>query len=235
VVNERIQNLLVLQDRFQNSEKLKNELARLPAEIEKLRDQIKEETDQFESASNEVKALETKRSQIDLEVKSAEEQILKYRGQQLLVKKNDEYQALTHEIELTEQKISDLETEELELMESIDEETVLLKKTKEETEKRIAYQKQLISDCEAKIANLSAEKDSAVSIFEKHLSETPLEDARIFERLQKQVKRAPMIVEVKDQQCGGCHMRVSNDSFKKAKIGEIAFCDQCSRLLYFDT
>ncbi len=56
-----------------------------------------------------------------LKIKSAEDKAGKYRTQQLEVRKNDEYKALTHEIETTEAAIGGFEEEELKVMYAIDE------------------------------------------------------------------------------------------------------------------
>ena len=130
-----IQDLLVLQDRNATVYQLTTEINRLPAEIEKLELKIKEEQKTVEVAQQGVRDLELARKNVELEVETAEEQINKYKNQQLQVKKNDEYRALTHEIELFETKISDLETAELEIMEAIDAARSKLEEVKAEVAK----------------------------------------------------------------------------------------------------
>ena len=75
----------------------------------------------IEAASYALKEKEVERSELDTEIKTKEEAIARFRTQQLEVKKNDEYRALTHQIEQTEQDISDLEERGIELLIEIDE------------------------------------------------------------------------------------------------------------------
>ncbi|MCG8526637.1 MAG: C4-type zinc ribbon domain-containing protein [Opitutales bacterium] len=235
VVSDTIRGLLILQDRFDKVAGLEAEISRLPQEIQKLEQKITDEEAHLDGTIKELKELEVRRKDLELEVESAEAQIGRYKNQQLEVKKNEEYRALTHEIELTEEKISDLETRELEIMEAMDEKNAELDELKVEVQKQVDYQRKLIGECEHKLENLKAELSSANSAFDEQKSTVGEADFRLFEGLSRRVKRPPYIVELTGQNCGGCHMRVSNDVLKKAKMGEITYCDQCSRLVYFDS
>lgn len=235
VVTETIQNLLILQDRNSIVSRLKLEIRRLPAEIDKLEGKIREEELQVESAQSEIQTLEMERKHLELDVAAQEEQIGKYKTQQLQVKKNDEYKALTLEIEQTEEKIGELETSELEIMERIDAKNKALKDLKAEVAKQVEYQRGLITECNEKLKTLQSQLESAEAACREQIDKMPADDVAVFSSLTEQVRRAPYIVEVSGQNCTGCHMRVSNDILKKAKMGEIARCDQCARIVYFDS
>ena len=75
----------------------------------------------IETAKTEWRDLEAKKKTLETEIGSAETQVARYRTQQSQVKKNDEYRALTHEIETTETAIGTMEEEELKIMYAIDE------------------------------------------------------------------------------------------------------------------
>lgn len=234
MVTDTIQSFLILQDRNSLVSRLNLEIKRLPVEIGKLEEKIREEENSVESIRSEIQALEVERKQLELDVASEEEQIARYKTQQLQVKKNDEYRALTHEIELTDQKISELETTELELMENIDSRNETLKVLKKEVAKRVDYQRGLIVECNQKLKNLKGQLKDAENEFVAQKQLMSSQDVALFELLVEQCSREPYIVEIIGQKCGGCHMRVSNDILKKAKIGEISRCDQCSRIVYVD-
>ena len=235
VVTETIQDLLILQDRNSLVSRLKLEIKRLPAEVAKLEAKIREEEQSVETARSEIQELEVRRKKIELDVASEEEQITRYKTQQLQVKKNDEYQALTHQIEQTEEKIGELETAELEIMESIDEKNESLRELKADVAKRVDYQKGLIAECNEKLAGLNSQLEEAEANYAGQVAKMSPKDVSVFEILVQQINREPYIVEVQDQKCSGCHMRVSNDILKKAKMGEVARCDQCSRIVYFNS
>ena len=84
------------------------------------------------------------------------------------------------------------------------------------------------------MAALQEQFGSAKAAYEKQESNMDAVEVSHFKRLVDQIKRSPYIAEITAQNCGGCHMRVSNDCLKKAKMGEIAICDQCSRIVYID-
>jgi len=235
VVTDTIKGLLILQDRDEKVASIDAEIARLPNEIQRLEAAIETEESTLESTIRELKELEVQRKDLELEVESAETQIGRYKNQQLEVKKNEEYRALTHEIEQTQEKISDLETRELEIMESIDRKNGELETLKGEVAKRVEAHRKSIKACEAKLTQMKAERDDAIQALERQKSEIGEELFHVFDRLKDRVKRPPYVTQVAGQNCGGCHMRVSNDVYKKTRIGELAYCDQCSRLLYFDS
>ena len=234
VVTDKIQDLLILQDRDATVHQLKVEIERLPKEVEKLEQKIAEEKASADDAKNAVQELERKRKELELEAESAEEQIGKYKTQQLQVKKNEEYRALTHQIEELESKISDLETDELEIMEQTDAALETLKEVEADVTKRVKYQEELIGECQAKLTNLKGRLGEAESAYSDQTAKMDPADVQLFEVLKTQIKRSPYIAEMSGQNCGGCHMRVSNDVSKQAKIGEMVRCDQCSRVVYVD-
>ena len=64
-----------------------------------------------------MKQIESERKQRDLEIEAKKSQIEKYLNQQLLTRKNEEYKALTHEIEMAKEVIFKIEDAEIVLME----------------------------------------------------------------------------------------------------------------------
>ena len=58
---------------------------------------------QLEAAKIRVKQIESERKRLDLEVEAKKTQIEKYANQQLQTRKNEEYKALAHEIEMAKE------------------------------------------------------------------------------------------------------------------------------------
>ena len=116
-----LEKLLVLQDRDSKRLAFEQQLSGVPREIAAVETRIAAEKAAIETAKAEWHGLESKKKMLELEIKSAEEKIAKYRTQQSQVRKNDEYQALTHEIETAEQGIGSLEEQEIGIMLLIDE------------------------------------------------------------------------------------------------------------------
>lgn len=235
VATDNIHDLLILQDRFAAVQQLKTEIQRLPLEIEKLQQKIKEELDTLDGQRQELRDHELQRKNLELEVETAQTQITKYKNQQLQVKKNEEYQALTHEIERFEQRISDLETEVLEVMERMDVVREKLKEQEQACNKRITYHEAMIAECREKLKQLEARLGDAEGTYETQAESMDEERIQLFQILVQQVKRPPYLTSITGQNCGGCHMRVSNDVLKQARMGELVKCDQCGRVLYIES
>jgi len=48
----------------------------------------------------------------------------------------------------------------------------------------------------------------------------------------------PVVVRIIDGKCGGCHLKISSEAESAARgkgaPGELARCDQCARIVYWD-
>ena len=116
-----IELLLILQDRDTRRHSIEAQLKAVPREIAAVEQRISAEKAAIDAAKGELRELEARKKTLETEIGSAETQLGKYRTQQLAVKKNDEYQALGHEIETVQRQIDELEVRELEAMYAIDE------------------------------------------------------------------------------------------------------------------
>src|SRR5689334_12406163 len=114
---ETIEKLLILQNRDLKIIRLKNELAHIEPERQSLNVRATAAQSSLETAKLRGKQIETERKKLELEVDAKKQLIEKYSLQQFQTKKNDEFRALAHEIEMCKKDISNLEDQQLELME----------------------------------------------------------------------------------------------------------------------
>ena len=98
-MQEIIEKLLVVQDRDRKILRVTQELAQIIPDRENLRSKASSTQSQWEAAKLRVKQIEAERKRLELEVDGKKTQIDKYLNQQLQTRKNEEYKALTHEIE----------------------------------------------------------------------------------------------------------------------------------------
>src|ERR1017187_9299745 len=115
-----IELLLTLQDRDARRHAIEAQLKAIPREIAAVEQRIAAERAAIDAARGELHELESGKKLLETDIGSAEAQVGRYRTQQLSVKKNDEYQALGHEIENVQKQIDELEGRELETMYAID-------------------------------------------------------------------------------------------------------------------
>src|SRR5882757_5826398 len=102
---DTIEKLLILQDRDRKLHRVQAELGHINPERETLRARAAATQSQLEAAKLRVKHIESERKQRDLEIEGKKSQIEKYLNQQLQTRKNEEYKALTHEIEMAKEVI----------------------------------------------------------------------------------------------------------------------------------
>lgn len=229
----QIEKLLIVQHRDVSLRKIEQDLARIPVERRALEATIVAEEANVEAARQSLIAKEVARKDLDLQVQAKEGALQRFRTQQIEVKKNDEYQALTHQIEQTEAEISCLEEREIELMLDIDSAQEVFESEKAQIEVRIQAQRKEIDLLNQREQNLAASVDEAKLKVEESrvgIDENFIEQ---YDRVKKLVKRPPYIARVEAHKCGGCHLRVSNEVSRGAlDASEPHFCDQCARMVY---
>lgn len=104
-MEEALQQLANLQYIDSRIDELKQLRGDLPEEIEDIKTDILREEMRLTALEQEEKNLITENSQLKLDVGSAEEKIQKYEDQQLSVRNNREYDALTKEVEVQKQVV----------------------------------------------------------------------------------------------------------------------------------
>src|SRR5262245_9422236 len=114
---DTIEKLLILQDRDRKIRRVQGELAHIEPERQALKFKAASAQTSLDSAKNRVKEIESNRKDLELEIETKKELISKYANQQFQTRKNEEYRALAHEIDLCKKAIFEIEDQELVLME----------------------------------------------------------------------------------------------------------------------
>ena len=230
-----LSKLLALQESDSKRLGLEQQLAAAPREIAAVEARIAAERAAIEAAKAEWHSLESKRKLLEVEIKSAEEKAGKYRTQQLEVRKNDEYKALTHEIETTEALIGGFEEEELKVMYSIDEAKKRFAAAEGELKQNISGHEGKIRALREREIELKAELVIAHAAVATARPAVPPPQLKIYDRVAVKPGH-PVCVPVNGGRCGGCHLKVPTHIEVMARTGsEIATCDQCGRVVYWSS
>ena len=151
------------------------------------------------------------------------------------MKKNEEYQALDHEIEDVKAQISRLEDEEIQVLLDIDEQKAAEVEAEAVCREKTDVLEGRMAKLEERAARCRDELDEAVRRYDEAREPVGEPWLGTYERLRKHV-RFPVVVPMADKKCQGCHLRVSAGVESEARRGkEIAACDNCGRILYFDS
>ena len=230
---ETIEKLLTLQNRDLKIIRLKNELARLEPERQNLNVRAAAAQAGLETTKLRGKQLESERKKLELEVDARKQLIEKYSLQQFQTRKNDEFKALAHEIELCQKDITKLDDQQLDLMEQ-----------GEAAQKEVTAAAQKANETKtlvnAQISTLAAREES----LRKELAEVASGRAELaaaiddsararYERLLKQ-RGENVVVGVQHGVCGGCHMKLPAQVLVSCQAEqEIVTCINCGRILYY--
>ncbi|HYE30308.1 MAG TPA: C4-type zinc ribbon domain-containing protein [Methylomirabilota bacterium] len=228
-----IEKLLILQDRDRRIAKVDAELSSMGPQRAALQSRMADATAGLEVAKTKVKQLESERKRLELEAEAAKQRIDKYSTQQLQTKKNDEYRALTNEIDNCRKQIAGLEDQQIEFMEKIEaaqKEVAVAAQAAKEAQEVVQKQITALEEREKSLKALQAELKADYS----SLTNAVDENARgRYERLRK-TKGGVCIVGVAHSVCGGCHMRLPQQIILSTQAAqELVSCPNCARILYY--
>jgi predicted nucleic acid-binding Zn-ribbon protein len=204
----------------------------LPLQKNNLEAQLAASAASVEALKQKARQVEIDRKRLELDVGTRTESITRLKTQQYQTRKNDEFQAMGHEIERYENEIRKIEDEELELMEQVDK----LKAELGADEKKAATTKESISrqmtDLEAKSKTLESRLEDLTRERAELAGKIDEDLLSRFERLFAS-KGDAVVVALEHEVCTGCHMKVTTATAAQVKAGkEIVSCEQCGRILY---
>ena len=231
-MHSELEQLLVLQDRQQKIRQIQAEIKTLPLERSHLESQLAASAAGVDALKQKARQVEIERKRLELDVGTRTESVSRLKTQQYQTRKNDEFQALGHEIGRYENEIGKLEDQELELMIEADK----LKGELEAAENSARATKDTISrqltDLETKSKALGAQQQELETERETLAAHIDPDLLDQFERLFNS-KGDAAVVAVEHGVCTGCHMKVTTATAAGVKAGkEIVSCENCGRILY---
>jgi len=230
---EAIEKLLILQDRDRSLRRVQGELAHIGPERESFTGRASKAQTALDAARLRVNQIESERKRLELDVEAKKQLIEKYANQQLQTRKNEEYKALAHEIEMCKADIVKIEDREIELMEQ----TEAAQKEVARCNAELAEAKKLMGDQLAQLASREANLKKELAELQSNREELASavdEGVRSkYERLVKS-KGEHIVVGVNNGVCGGCHMKLPPQLLVACRgETEIVTCSNCGRILYY--
>ena len=228
-----LEKLITLQQVDAEVARLREEIAALPRRVEVIEAKLAGTQAQIEKAQQGLGVNQAARRKLETEIQDHRGKISKYRDQSLAVKTNEQYKALLHEIEFTEQHIRACEDKILEGMvdsesreaavkaaeAELREETAEIEKEKAEARARTAEDEKLLAEQNAQRDALRGSIDPDV--------------LQHYDRLLHHRKTA--VSEAREQKCVACNVLLRPQTYNEVKSNEqIMTCDSCGRILYYD-
>ena len=231
-VSKKLGNLLKLQEIDSKIFDLKNIRGALPQEVQDLEDELEGYNTRLNNHKKEIETLNQDIDDFKNKITEAKKLIKKYKSQQLNVRNNREYDAISKEIEVNDLDLKIFKKKILEkegiIESSKDIEKVTKKKIKEKkldlNEKKSELDK-ILSESKGEEDKLINEKLKRSKKIEKNLLLS-------YTKLVERQRNGLAVVKVKRNACGGCFNVVPPQRQTEIKQRlKIILCEFCGRIL----
>jgi len=230
-MNEELATLWALHERDERLVALQSSLAKFPAQRKAIEQRLSGDHANLGALKKDLADIQIRRRQMEKDIEALVAEERKFQGQLPLVKKNEEYTALLHEIAGAKKKRSDRETDLLTLMD--DEERRLGEKPV--LEKLVAADE---ADAAARLKAIGAEeaveREKAAAIEAERaglLERLPAGTRTRYERIRAG-KEGRAVAPILKGACGGCFRGQPPQTLQEARRGDrLLVCDGCGRLL----
>lgn len=227
-----VKALLILQDRDRRLLALAKDLEKLPQDEARVKTKLAGDEAAVKTAHDALVECELRLKRLELDAGTRKTTIQRLKIQQFETRKNEEYQAIGHEITRYTKEADDLETRELELMEEMD----ALRETRKAAETALAHTRNLVQEDLAAIAQrrerMEAERAEVTAERDQLASQVPEAILPLYQRLMK-TKAGLAVAPMQDGKCGGCHMKlIASTVVAVQNAKEFTRCEDCGRILY---
>ena len=226
---EAIHNLQLIDSKLDAIIKVRGAL---PEEVQDLEDEIAGYETRLDKFNNEIQSYEDEIKSLKESIKESEKLIKKYQEQQMNVRNNREYDAITKELELQDleiqvakKKIAEAGAKIDQKKHDLDELTAVMKDRQKDLDLKKDELSTIVAESENEEAKLKADRDKAVKKIEDRLLKS-------YEKIRTNAKNGLAVVMVKRGACGGCFNTVPPQ--RQADIREkkkLIVCEHCGRIL----
>lgn len=217
---------------LQEIHELKGDLPDIVASLQGRVDEMKARMAELNEVIKDSKVI---RERADGEILDLAAKVEKYKGQQLTVKSNRQYDALTREIELAEQR----STQYLKGMEDAENRLTTAKGDLDSLKEQLEGLTEELKDRQKELKEVNKEHEkSELKLHherEKILVRLKQDDIERYERVKK-AKGGVAVVLVKRGACGGCYSRVPPQRILELRQDtHLHVCEHCGRILVSDS
>lgn len=227
-----VRALLILQDRDRRLLALSKDLEKLPQDEARVKTKLAGDEAAVKAANDALVDCELRLKRLELDANTRKTTIQRLKVQQFETRKNEEYQALGHEITRYEKETDELETRELELMEEMDS----LREKRKAAEAALARTRGLVDEDLASITKrrelMETERTEVTGERDQLAVQVPESILPLYQRLMK-TKAGLAVAPMHEGKCGGCHMKlIASTVVAVQNAKEITRCEDCGRILY---
>lgn len=216
-------------------------LRSIQAELDAIPQRRAEIENEFDQRAFEIKAIETRRDEARstrtrLETEIAETKAKAERAERNLMASQNQkdYEAAIREIDAARKHISQLETQVLEQMETLEQSEKQLQEREPEVNKLRTEMGEKLAAFEERTRTQTEELNAARAERERLLQTLPKQVSSLYNRISTRIRDGVAVAEARNNSCTACHISLRPAVMAQVRRGEeIILCDNCSRILYY--
>ena len=199
---------------------------------------IKTEQTALDAKKQEIKLTRMQCDRLELELRTREQEIAKFRAALNTAKTNKEYATLLTQLNTTKADNSKIETQVLDLMKDVEADEAQCGGIEAHIDEQKQQLDKIRRDSEAAAVKLQAEADQILAEWTEVAKSIPAEVLDIFKRVAENYD-GQAVVEISEREskptgysCGGCYMGITTESVNLLSTrDEIIRCPNCTRIL----
>ena len=220
--------LQLVDDQLDKLEELRGDLPNMVSSLENNINALKTEISEKEIAQKE--SVE-KRAQNEEEIEKLKESQKKFKAQLYQVRNNKEYDALTKEIDHSDEQVAKLEAENNALADSSKSLSEQIEEIKPKLDELELELKERVADLKVIIKANESEENVLLADRKKIEDQVKKADVSVYLRIRK-AKKGKAVATIKRSACSGCHNIVpSQRQLEIRRNARIFTCEYCGRIL----
>lgn len=217
---------------------IKNKLSRCRRSVIFQENQLRGLQNALQAKHDEVNLTKIQMDRLELELKSRDEHIAKYRAALNLAKSNKEYSVILTELNTSKADNSKIESQILELMKNIEVDEADYTEIESQIEEQKEKLDQFRKDCDSKVGQFEEEIAEIQIEWDQAAIDIPPDALAVFKRVAETYDGEALASaeqrneKVQAYSCGGCFMGLTAETVNQLMTkDEIIRCGSCTRIL----
>jgi predicted nucleic acid-binding Zn-ribbon protein len=233
-----LNGLVRLQGVENNLRAARAKLVRCKRSVVVQENKIKTEQASLDAKRQEIKLTRMQSDRLELELKTRDQEIARFRASLNTAKTNKEYATLLTQLNTTKADNSKIETQVLELMKAVETEEAECSAIQAKIDEQKQQLDRIRRESEAAAVKLQAEADQILAEWNEVAKSIPADVLDVFKRVAENYD-GQAVVEISERDtkptgysCGGCYMGITTESVNLLLTrDEVIRCPNCTRIL----